>query len=141
MTKEQKIKSLRNAIDEKKEQIKFYKKRVQEMNENKENPKRIKSREKQIEDLQRDIERFKSRLNRLYGDNCNQEFQNVKINTCRGEEEWSSIDSAIFYGQRFHLMENDKLGDEVPYIIMCDKHIIHEWNWYDTLQDWFNECE
>lgn len=65
--------------------------------------------------------------------------ENLKIKTSRGLEDFSIIDEGIFLSKHYYLLESCKYGDEVPGIIIDSKQKIKEWNWYDTLFDWFNE--
>ena len=67
-----------------------------------------------------------------------EKFQSYSIKTSRGVEKWSAIDKIASYGETYYLMENDKYGDEVPYIIMNSRGHVEEWDWYDTLADWLN---
>lgn len=67
--------------------------------------------------------------------------EELKIKTSRGLENFSIIDDKIYYAEHYYLLESCKYGDEVPCIIIDSKQNIKEWNWYDSLYDWFNDID
>lgn len=61
------------------------------------------------------------------------------IDTTRGWERWEEIDRGVMFGRTYFLMENAEYGDEVPCLIIDGHEKVVEWNWYGTLEEWFNE--
>lgn len=64
-------------------------------------------------------------------------MQGVEVMTSRGLEKWYAIDKMTKYGKKYYLMESEKFGDEVPCIVMDENKKVHEWNCYDTLEEWW----
>lgn len=61
-----------------------------------------------------------------------------ELETSRGLEKFYVIDNGFCGGVEYLLLESCKYGDEVPSIIIRkDNELVVEWDWYDTLLEWF----
>ena len=65
-------------------------------------------------------------------------MKKFEIETSRGLEIWEVIEEGIEYGYPLYLLQNEMLGNEVPWILASQikgKLQIVEWKTYETLEE------
>ena len=65
-------------------------------------------------------------------------MKKFELETNRGIETWEVIEEGVEYGYPLYLLQNEKLGSEVAWILASEvkgKLQIVEWNTYETLEE------